>query len=130
LLEFVREAQLDRVGCFAYSPVDGAKANNLPGQWPEQLREERQDRVMALQAEVSRKRLQRWRGRTLQVLIDEVALDAEGSCRGARGRSAGDAPEIDGIVHVRAHPSLRVGEFVEVRITRSDHYDLFGTVAG
>jgi len=129
LLDFVREAQLDRVGCFAYSPVDGAKANKLPGQWPEQLREERRNRVMALQAEVSRKRLQRWRGRTLQVLIDDVTLDADGFCTGALGRSAGDAPEIDGVVHVRAHPSLRVGEFVEVRITRSDHYDLFGSVA-
>lgn len=129
LLDFIREAELDRVGCFAYSPVEGAAANALPGQLPAQEREARRDRLMAVQAEVSRKRLRRWRGKTRQVLIDALALDPDGNCIGARGRSAGDAPEIDGVVHVRAHPSLRVGHFVPVRITGSDHYDLFGSVA-
>ena len=128
LLAFVEEAQLDRVGCFAYSPVEGASANALPGQVPEELREERRERLMAVQAEVSRKRLRRWRGKTIQVLIDQVAIDAEGYCTGARGRSSGDAPEIDGVVHVRPHPSLRVGAFVPVRISGSDHYDLHGSV--
>ncbi len=129
LLDFLREAQLDRVGCFAYSPVEGAAANALPGALPDEVREQRQARFMEVQAEISRRRLKRFVGRTLDVLIDEIHGDDEGMMVRAVGRSAADAPEIDGSVLVRPHPSLRVGEFVRVRITRADDHDLHGSVA-
>ena len=129
LLDFLREAQLDRVGCFAYSPVEGATANALDGALPDDVREERRARFMQVQAEISRARLERKVGSVLRVLIDEVTP------RGAAavGRSTADAPEIDGVVHVkrpaRATAALRVGEFIDVRIDGSDEHDLFGTVA-
>jgi ribosomal protein S12 methylthiotransferase len=129
LLDFLREAQLDRVGCFAYSPVEGATANALDGALPDDVREERRARFMQVQAEISRTRLQSKVGSVQRVLIDEVMP------RGAAaiGRTIADAPENDGVVRVkkpaRAKAALRVGEFVDVRIDGSDEHDLFGTVA-
>ena len=123
LLEFIEDAQLDRVGCFAYSAVEGATANALANHVPEELKEERQARFMATQATVSAARLKRKVGKTLTVLIDEAGDD------GAVGRSSADAPEIDGIVKVAAHPSLKAGEFARVKITGSDAHDLRGVVA-
>jgi len=129
LLDFLSEAQIDRAGCFAYSPVDGAAANQLPGALPDAVREERRDRFMQHQAKISRERLKRWKGRRVQVLIDEIQLDETGGMIGAIGRSAADAPEIDGSVLLRPHPSLGVGKLVTVRITRTSDYDLYGSVA-
>jgi ribosomal protein S12 methylthiotransferase len=123
LLEFLAEAQIDRLGCFAYSPVDGATANALPDPVPEALREERRGRVMLLQEEISKKRLQQKVGTTLRVLIDEV------NRTGGVGRSVADAPEIDGVVYVKPpyepHLKLKVGEFVDVKITTADAHDLW-----
>ena len=113
LLRFLEEAQLDRVGCFAYSPVEGAAANDLPDPVPEELREERRARLMALQARISRERLQRRIGRTLEVIVDEPG----------RGRSKGDAPDIDGVVHFEGG---RAGEFARVLVDRADEHDLYG----
>ncbi len=127
LLDFLREAQLDRVGCFAYSPVDGAGANALDGALPDEVRAARRARLMLAQAEISRARLERKVGSVQRVLIDEVA-----GARNAVGRSAADAPEIDGVVRVqrpaRVRRELRVGEFVDVRIVAADEHDLTGTV--
>jgi len=124
LLDFLKEAQIDRLGCFAYSPVEGATANELANPVPSALREERRGRVMLLQEEISRKRLQAKVGKTVRVLIDELTPS------GAKGRSAADAPEIDGIVYVKKpfepHKKLVVGQFVEVEITRADAHDLWG----
>jgi ribosomal protein S12 methylthiotransferase len=118
LLEFLEAAELDRVGCFAYSPVEGAAANALPNPVPEQIREERRARFMATQKRISARRLKAKVGRTLTVLVDAV----QGTR--AAARSAGDAPEIDGVVHVRRAAGARPGDFMQVRITRSDSHDL------
>ena len=123
LLEFLKAAQLDRVGCFAYSPVDGAKANELPGHVPEAIKEERKARFMALQEGISAARLKRRIGRTLTVLVDAVTT------KGAIARSSADAPDIDGIVHVAPHATLEAGEFARVKIAASDTHDLKGAVA-
>jgi len=123
LLQFLEDAQLDRVGCFAYSPVDGAAANALPDPVPQELREDRRARFMALQEKISARRLQQKIGRTLAVLIDESGE------KGAIGRSSADAPEIDGVVHIRNAGGLQPGEFVQVCITRSDAHDLYGEIA-
>jgi ribosomal protein S12 methylthiotransferase len=123
LLEFLEEAQLDRVGCFTYSPVEGAAANALSNHVPEELKEERKARFMATQATISAARLKRKVGKTITVLIDQAGAD------GAIGRSSADAPEIDGAVHVTAHASLAAGEFARVKITDSDEHDLKGIVA-
>lgn len=126
LLDFLSEAEIDRLGCFAYSPVEGATANQLANPVPEELRRERQERVMAHQAPISQKRLQRWVGRRVRVLID--AMDEEEGCLIARG--PGDAPEIDGIVRIWPNPSsrhampVRLGEWADVDIVESDAYDL------
>ena len=120
LLEFLDEAQLDRVGCFAYSPVEGAAANALPDPVPQEVREERRARFMQLQEKISAARLQRKVGRSLRVLVDSV----EGSK--AIGRSEADAPEIDGQVFVSKARGVKPGEFIEVRITRADAHDLHG----
>ncbi len=123
LLDFLEEAQIDRLGCFAYSPVEGATANALADQVPEDVREERRGRVMQLQEEISRKRLQAKVGTTIRVLVDEVTRK-EGV-----GRSAADAPEIDGVVHIKhsfdPKRKLRVGEFIEVTVTSADAHDLW-----
>jgi len=116
LLRFLEEAQLDRVGCFAYSPVDGAKANELPDPVPDAVREERRKRFMQAQAKISRDRLKARVGQTHQVLVDAPGI----------GRSSADAPEIDGVVKFRGG---KVGEFVNVLVERSDAHDLFGRIA-
>ena len=129
LLEFLREAELDRVGCFAYSPVAGAAANDLPGQLPDALREERRARFMAVAEDISARRLRRHVGKLRRVLID--ALNPEG----AVARSVADAPEIDGNVFIAPPRSIsqrgrcKVGEFVSVRITGADGHDLWGELA-
>jgi len=120
LLDFLEEAQLDRVGCFAYSPVEGASANALPDAVPDEVREERRARFMAVQEKISAQRLKRKVGSTLSVLVDEAGDDK------AVGRSSADAPEIDGVVHVRKAANVKAGDFVEVRIARADAHDLYG----
>lgn len=126
LLDFLTEAQIDRLGCFAYSPVDGAAANQLVGALPDELREERCERVMAHQQPISEQRLARWVGTRAAVLIDEV--DEEEGCLIAR--SAADAPEIDGIVRVYPDPNSRhaleveIGGFLQVDIVDHDETDL------
>jgi len=124
LIDFIEAARLDRVGCFQYSPVAGAAANELPGAVPESVKEARWDEFMRCQLVISRARLAAKVGSTLEVLIDEVDAD------GAIGRSHADAPEIDGLVHISGEDSaaLSVGELYRVRIERSDDYDLFGVV--
>ena len=124
LLAFLKEAQLDRVGCFAYSAVDGAAANALPGSLPEKVKEERRARFMALQEKISAQRLRRKVGRTLTVLVDEVKADD------AIARSSADAPEIDGIVHVAPDAGLKAGKFATVRVTRAGTHDLWAQVVG
>ena len=120
LLEFLRVAQLDRVGAFAYSPVEGALANELPDPVAPEIQQERLGRLMMLQDEISQARLERKIGRTLTVLVDEV--DEEG----AIARSFADAPEIDGQVYITNGQSLKAGDLVEVLITDSDTHDLWG----
>ena len=120
LLAFIEESELDRVGCFAYSPVDGAAANALPDPVGEPVREDRRARFMAAQEKISRRRLARKVGRTLTVLIDQV----DGSR--ASARSAADAPEIDGLVMVENGKNLKVGQFASVRIVASSQHDLTG----
>ena len=119
LLDFLREAQLDRVGCFQYSPVAGAPANDLPNQVPATLKQERWERFMALQQEISAAKLQAKIGRRIEILIDEV--DDEG----AIGRSTADAPEIDGKVYLDGVTDLQPGDFVEAEVTAADDYDLW-----
>lgn len=123
LLQFLREAQLDRVGCFTYSDVDGAKANDLPDPVPEAVKQERYERFMQVQQEISAQRLQAKIGRTLSVLIDEV--DEEG----AIGRSYADAPEIDGLVYLNGETGVQPGDQVNVVIEHADEYDLWGSIA-
>nr|WP_218059482.1 30S ribosomal protein S12 methylthiotransferase RimO [Gilliamella apicola] len=122
LLDFLSQAQLDRVGCFPYSPVEGAVANELANQIPETLKQERFDRFMQLQQTISTQKLQAKIGKTLAVIIDEV--DEEG----AIGRSMADAPEIDGVVYLNEENQVHVGDIVQVNIEHSDEYDLWGTV--
>jgi ribosomal protein S12 methylthiotransferase len=123
LLDFLKEAQIDRLGCFAYSPVEGASANALANPVPEEIREERRARVMLLQEEISKNRLKAKVGKTLRVLIDEVKPGEW------VGRSSADAPEIDGVVYVKPDPynsrKVVVGDFVDVKITASDAHDLW-----
>ena len=122
LLDFLGEARLDRVGCFAYSPVDGASANDLPGALPEEVREERRQRLMEFQEDISTQRLEEKIDREMIVLVDEVDED------GAVARSEGDAPDIDGLVHILDGQNLEVGDFVRVRITDCDVHDLYAEV--
>ncbi len=122
LLQFLRDAELDRVGCFTYSPVDGAAANDLPDPVPEAIKQQRYERFMQVQQAISAKRLHLKVGRTLQVLIDEV--DDEG----AIGRSYADAPEIDGLVYLNGETSVKPGDQVMVLIEHADEYDLWGSV--
>jgi ribosomal protein S12 methylthiotransferase len=119
LLDFLDEAQLDRVGCFAYSPVEGATANALDDPIPDAVREERRQRFMEKQQAISAARLQRRIGRDAHVLVDAIDGDT------AIARSGADAPEIDGHVLVGDAAHLKVGEFARVRVTGADHYDLF-----
>jgi ribosomal protein S12 methylthiotransferase len=125
LLDFVREAQIDRAGCFAYSPVEGAAANELPGMLPQEVREERRARFMAVAEEVSAARLQRRVGATMQVLVDSAPALGK---KGGVGRSYADAPEIDGTVRLlppqKLSKRLAVGEFTRARIVSTDGHDL------
>lgn len=121
LLAFLREAQLDRVGCFAYSPVEGAEANLLSDPVPEQIKEERRARLMQLQEEISRDRLAKKVGRSMTVMIDELTEDF------IIARSSADAPEIDGLVYVDKTIQAQPGDFIEVKITKTDTHDLFAT---
>ena len=123
LLAFLEVAQLDRVGCFAYSPVDGAAANALPNPVAEEVKEERRARLMAAQAKISARRLAAKVGRTLDVLIDGVRDDR------AIARSAADAPEIDGVVSIEHGGHLAPGDFVRVRIVGSSEHDLVARLA-
>ena len=125
LLDWLQEAQLDRVGAFRFEPVEGAAANALPDQVPEDVKEERYARIMALTAEISAAKLQAKVGRTLDALID--AVDPETG--GATGRSKADAPEIDGEVHLRDAGHLAQGDLVAVVIEDADEHDLFGVPA-
>ena len=122
LLVFLREAQLDRVGCFQYSPVDGAKANELDNHVPDDLKEHRWHQLMQLQQEISEDKLEEKVGQTLDVIIDEVS-ELE-----SIGRSYADAPEIDGVVRIFGDRPLNVGEIVQVHIEEATEYDLIGTV--
>jgi ribosomal protein S12 methylthiotransferase len=121
-LQFIEEARLDRVGAFAYSAVDGACANELPGAVPEEIKEERLERFMELQEAISADKLQEKVGRTMIVLVDEVVED------GAYARSSADAPEIDGMVLIENATDLEPGDFVEVTITAAGEHDLFATL--
>ncbi|MDM5123710.1 30S ribosomal protein S12 methylthiotransferase RimO [Aeromonas rivipollensis] len=122
LLDFIDKAELDRVGCFKYSPVEGAKANELPDPVPEDVQEERFQRFMELQQQVSVRKLARKVGQEMTVLIDEV--DEEG----ATGRSFADAPEIDGLVYLNGETGLKPGDLVKVRIDEADEYDLWASL--
>ncbi|MBL8315438.1 MAG: 30S ribosomal protein S12 methylthiotransferase RimO [Rubrivivax sp.] len=125
LLEFMREAEIDRAGCFAYSPVEGAAANELPGQLPQVLREERRARFMAVAEEVSTRKLQRRIGAEMQVLVDHAPALGR---KGGRGRSYADAPEIDGTVRLlppaKASRTFKAGDFVRARIVATEGHDL------
>src|SRR5712671_3797654 len=124
LLDWLDSAALDRVGCFKYEPVRGASANDLAAAVPDELKAERYDRFMRHQQAISARRLKRRVGTRQQVIIDEVGPSV------AKGRTKGDAPEIDGAVYVSAHRPLRVGEIATVKIERADAYDLHGSAVG
>ncbi len=119
LLDFLKEARLDRVGCFAYSPVEGASANALPGAVPQEVREERQRRLMELQEDISAELLAAKIGREIEVLVD--AVDDEGTI----ARSAADAPEIDGLVFINDYFDAEAGDFIRVRVVDADEHDLY-----
>lgn len=122
LLDFLDEAQLDRVGAFAYSPVEGASANELPGALPESVREARKATLLRHQEDISTMRLERKIGRRIKVLVDEIDED------GAIARSEGDAPDIDGLVYITDGHNLPVGEFAEVTVFDCDVHDLYATL--
>jgi ribosomal protein S12 methylthiotransferase len=124
LLDWLDDAQLDRVGCFRYEPVAGAVANDLAAPVPSEVKEERWHRFMQRQQAISARRLKRKVGSRQQVIIDDVGSTV------AKGRSRGDAPDIDGSVYVASRRPLRVGEIATVKIERADQYDLHGTVVG
>jgi ribosomal protein S12 methylthiotransferase len=122
LLDFLDEAQLDRVGAFAYSPVAGATANELPGAVPDEIREERKMRLMRHQEDISTVRLESKIGRRIEVLVDEIDED------GAIARSQGDAPDIEGLVYITDGHDLEVGDFAEITVTDCDVHDLYGVL--
>jgi ribosomal protein S12 methylthiotransferase len=127
LLNFVKEAQIDRAGCFAYSPVNGATANDLPGMLPQSVRDERRAQFMSVAEDVSIQKLKKRVGSTMKVLIDGVSALGK---KGGVGRSYADAPEIDGVVHLLPPEKLskvcKVGEFTKVRIIDTQGHDLVG----
>jgi ribosomal protein S12 methylthiotransferase len=125
LLDWLREARLDRVGCFKYSPVAGAAANALPDPVPDAVMEERRERFMAVAAAISAEKLAAKVGRRLRVLVDQVDAD-----EGAIARSAADAPEIDGVVRIaKPGKKLQAGDWADVQITGADDYDLHAKIA-
>lgn len=123
LLDFLKEAQLDRVGCFKFSPVEGAPATDMLDQVPEEVKEERYHRFMQVQQEISAARLQQKISKTLAVIVDEINEE------GIIGRSMADAPEIDGVVYVenQSQSAVNIGDIISVTITEADEYDLWGT---
>ena len=130
LLDWLEEAQLDRVGAFRFEPVEGAAANALPAQVPEEIKEERYARIMAVTERISAAKLAKKVGSTIPVIIDEVGAPDEDGDIGATGRSQADAPEIDGAVYLRNVPeTLSQGDFVAARIEDADAHDLFGVIA-
>jgi ribosomal protein S12 methylthiotransferase len=129
LLDWLDEAQLDRVGAFRFEPVEGAAANALPDAVPEEVKEERYQRIMEKTAAISAAKLAAKVGRTLPVIIDEVGESEEDGSIGATARSQADAPEIDGNVFLRDVPeTLQSGDIVEVTIEDADEHDLFGVI--
>lgn len=121
LLAFLHEAQLDRVGAFAYSPVDGATANELPDQIPEELKQERLERFMTTQAEISANKRRRLIGKEMVVIVDEATDE------GIIARSPGDSPGVDGVVHIAMQADLQPGDFVDIVIDDADEHDLYGS---
>jgi len=119
LLDWMEEAQIDRAGCFKYEPVKGAKANEIAGAVPPEVQEERYHRFMTLQQKISTAKLKKKVGKTIPVIIDDMGKE------GYTGRSQGDAPEIDGVVRLTGK-GFKQGDIVQVKITKSDEYDLFG----
>ena len=119
LLEFLDEAQLDRVGCFMYSPVEGASANQLPGQIPEPIKPQRYECFMQHQQKISAQKLQRKIGQKLQVIVDQTHSS------GYLARSYAEAPEIDGLVYIETDQPLIAGQFYQVEITDRDEYDCY-----
>jgi ribosomal protein S12 methylthiotransferase len=129
LLDWLDEAQLDRVGAFRFEPVEGAQANALPNPVPEEVKEERYQRIMEKTAAISAAKLAAKVGRTLPVIIDEVGEADEDGSIGATGRSQADAPDIDGNVFLRDVPAtVKAGDFVSVEIEDADDHDLFGVI--
>jgi ribosomal protein S12 methylthiotransferase len=124
LLDWLDEAEIDRLGCFKYEPVAGATSNALPGAVPDEVKQQRYAALMARQQKISARRLKRKVGTRQQVIIDEVGPTV------ARGRSKADAPDIDGSVYLSSRRPLKVGEIVTAKIERADEYDLHGSVAG
>jgi ribosomal protein S12 methylthiotransferase len=123
LLDWLAEARLDRVGCFKYSPVQGAAANELPDPVPEEVKQERYERFMELASEISAAKLAAKVGRNMRVLVDSVGDD------GAIARSSADAPEIDGTVRISRPGKLKAGDWADVEITGADAYDLTARIA-
>ena len=121
LLDWLEEARLDRVGAFRFEPVEGAAANALPDPVPEDIKQQRFERIMALSARISAEKLAAKVGSTIEVLIDAVGSDG-----GATGRSKADAPEIDGEVHLRDSGGLQPGDIVKVLVEEADEHDLYG----
>jgi ribosomal protein S12 methylthiotransferase len=124
LLDWLEEAEIDRVGCFKYEPVAGASSNALGGPVAEEIKQDRWNALMARQQKISARRLKRKVGTRQQIIIDEVGPTV------SKGRSKADAPQIDGAVYVSSRRPLRVGEIVTAKIERADQYDLHGSVAG
>lgn len=122
LLQWMQEAELDRVGCFKYENVEGARANDLPDHVPDEVKQERWERFMATQQKISSRRLKRFVGRTLDILVDEMKRTT------AVGRSFADAPEIDGIVKIKKAADVKVGDMVKVKIEKAGPYDLQGSL--
>ena len=123
LIDWLEAAQIDRAGCFKYEPVAGAPANEIANFVPDEVTDIRFERFMDAQARLSEARLARAVGQSLDVLIDEVSAD------GAIGRTKGDAPEIDGRVHIAGASNVAEGDIVKVRISKADDHDLFGAIA-
>jgi ribosomal protein S12 methylthiotransferase len=126
LLDFIAEARLDRVGCFTYSEVEGAEANALPGAVPQEVKEERRERLMALQQQISLEKNQARLGQTLEVIVDDYG-ELPGQ---VVGRSKYDAPGIDGLVYAETDGTVKIGEIIRVRVTQAEAYDLHGQMVG
>ena len=124
LLDFLDEAQLDRVGCFAYSDVDGAKANELAGAVPEEIKQQRVQRFMEKQAQISEARLKRNIGTTRDVIVDDIDIDEQVTI----ARTTSDAPDIDGLVYIENFTNCQPGDIFPVRITETDAYDMWATI--